>query len=777
MTSHQWSPPYTAWTYIVLGLALAALLGLAWRFARAPAARNGLLLFLRASLLALLVLILLNLVRVTETRLPPRPQEVVYLVDCSRSMALDRPTSRLQLVQQAIAQGQRRLPVNAPRISLYRFGDDLAAASEANDLQATDDSTHLLGALDRLPAHFTDGPPAGVVIFSDGRTAETAGFEDIAAGYRKLGVPLHVFPIGDPVAGDVAMQDVIAPRDAPAGTRVPVRVVVRSRGYTGRRTEVSIRSLSNPQRPPLATLPITLADGQQPHELLINHDPAAGQLAAEVSALDGEAILENNRIPFQIGARQQKIRVLYMEGTLERGGTEYHWLRDALIEDPNMECVAIEPDDQYVNRPTLHRIDDPSRGYPTTREELFSYDVIICSDISRDAFTPEQLEWTRELVHKRGGGFAMVGGYTSFDAGLWQNTVWDGLIPADMGRGPATGNIAGRPGVWNGSFKVKVPPEAERHPIWRIVDDPVKNRQVLDQMPPFSGTNLIRRLKPAATALGYTDQPVGEVGIMPVFSCETYGKGRTFAMSTDTTYAWGTQFEEDWGEPGDNRYFRKFWRNVVSWLAENSGGNNRRLRVETDKVIYRPGQPIQVSARAYDEKSEETGQYRVVARLRPPTPPRNDKAEPPEPLEEATLAARPRDHLYEGGLTTPPLRRLPAPADNPLASLRVLSLDVAAYDGERVVAQTSLDVQVLDDPEEFQDPQPDTQRLEQLARDSGGKVLHNGEELAQLLGSYGSTPGEVVVQKVPLWDHAALWALLLTLLATEWVLRRWWGLA
>jgi uncharacterized membrane protein len=772
MTAPQWSPPYGAWAYVALTVALAVGLLLARRLARSQAARSRLLLLLRAGVLALLLLVFLNFVRVTETRLPPRPQEVVYLVDCSRSMALDRPLSRMQQVRQAIARGQARLPANPPRFSTYRFGAELAAASDPRTLEPTEDATRLLEALDRLPGHFSDGPPAGVVIFSDGRTSETAGFEEVAAGYKRLGVPLHVFAVGDRVAGDVAVQDVIAPRDAPPGTRVPVRVVVRSHGYQGRRAEVRIRSLADPRRRPLAALPITLAEGVQTHELLLEHDPTAGRLVAEVPPLDGEAILENNRLAFQVGARKPKVRVIYMEGT---PNNEYRWIHEALVEDPNIECLSMEVNNQYAARPALYRVNDPSRGYPTTREELFGYDVVICSDISRMAFTQEQLDWTVELVHKRGGGFAMVGGNTSFGAGFWDKTVWDGLIPVDMG---GSSNSPTRGTGWGISFYARVPKEAERHPIWRIVDDPVKNRQVVDRMPPFTGTNLIERLKPAATPLAYTDRAIGQVGVMPAFACETFGKGRTFAMAPDSTKDWGTFFERDWGEGGDNRYFRKFWRNVVTWLAENSPGGSRRLRVETDKVIYRPGQPIQVGARAYDDNLEETSRYRLVARLVPPAARAPGAAPPPTAaLQEAALAPRPGDHLYEGVLATPPLRDVPVPANNPLAGLRLLSLDVAAYDGDRVAARAALEVQVLDNPEEFQDPQPDPARLEQLARDSGGRVLHSGEELAQLLGTYGTAPGEVVVQKVPLWDHAALWALLLALLAAEWVLRRWWGLA
>jgi hypothetical protein len=318
----------------------------------------------------------------------------------------------------------------------------------------------------------------------------------------------------------------------------------------------------------------------------------------------------------------------------------------------------------------------------------------------------------------------------------------------------STSNGPGRGTNWQQGFHIRIPKEVERHPIWRIVEDPVQNRQILARMPQFTGCNLIERLKPAATPLGFTDRPLPGVGIMPAFACESFGKGRTFAMAPDSTKDWGTYFERDWGEGGDNRYFRKFWRNVITWLAENSAGANRRLRLETDKVIYRPGQPIQVRVHAYDEKLEETGRYRLVARLHAPTP---EGAAPPANSEGAVLAPRPTDHVYEGELTTPPLRELPVPADNPLASLRVAALDVAAYDGDRLAAQASLDVQVLDDPEEFQDPQPDAERLEEIARDSGGQVLHSGEELTQLLATYRSSPGEIVVQKVPLWDHAALW--------------------
>src|SRR5205085_183582 len=104
-------------------------------------------------------------------------------------------------------------------------------------------------------------------------------------------------------------------------------------------------------------------------------------------------------------------------------------------------------------------------------------------------------------------------------------------------------------------------------------------------------------------------------------------------------------------------------------------------------------------------------------------------------------------------------------------------LEVAAYDEDRRVAQGFIDVQVLDDPAEFQDPRPDRPFLESLANASGGKVLQTAEDLAQLANNMRITPGEVVVQRAPIWDHAGLWLLLLGLLSVEWVIRRRSGLA
>jgi uncharacterized membrane protein len=466
-------------------------------------------------------------------------------------------------------------------------------------------------------------------------------------------------------------------------------------------------------------------------------------------------------VAFQITPREAKLRVLYMEGSAP---PEYQFIQDALEEDPDIKCVSMYVDNQYVAQPQLHRANDPARGFPTTREELLSYDVVICSDIARSAFTPEQLEWTVELVSKRGGGFVMIGGHTSFGAGGWDQTIWDGIIPIDM-----NGHGEARSPYYDGTFQVVVPPRAADHPIWRIIDDPMQNRQVLARMPFFHGTNLTDRLKPAATTLGLSNGPLPGSGVVTVFSCQSFGRGRTFAMATDSTIAWGTDFEKSWGE-GDNRYFRKFWRNVVRWLTENCDGNNRRLRIETDKIIYRPGQDIQVKASAYDEKLVETDRYRIAARLRAPG---QDESQPFD-TTAVNLAPQLQEMIYVGKLVAP---QAADALENSGSTLHKQVLDVAAYDGDEIVAKANLDLQIIDDPAEFRDPRPDRSLLVQLAQATGGGLIGSAEALSGLLGRHQDASIKTVVVRWPMWDSPLLWLLVLGLLSSEWVIRRIKGLA
>ncbi len=282
-------------------------------------------------------------------------------------------------------------------------------------------------------------------------------------------------------------------------------------------------------------------------------------------------------------------------------------------------------------------------------------------------------------------------------------------------------------------------------------------------MPSFTGTNLISRVKPAATLLGQTNIPLSRIGIMPVFACETYGRGRTFAMSTDSTAAWGYAFESRWGV-GDNRYFRKFWRNVIRWLAENSRASQHRLMVQTDQVIYGQDEPIEIVAEAFDQDLNPTTDYTVTARLVDPETADLDLAT----AETTTLEVKSSLKKYTASI--PPT--LPE-ASNDLASpMQSAVLVVQAWEGTEEVARESIDLQLLRDSKEWLRPQARPDTLRSVAESGGGTLLSSEQELSDLLRSFETSRGEILVHKLPLWDHTLIWTALVGALAIEWTLRR-----
>jgi uncharacterized membrane protein len=752
----EWASPYSFWIYLLLAGGIAVLLAIAYRTATSDRLRTWWLFVPRLLVLGLLLAILLNPVHRSEQRLPEQPGQVHFLVDASRSMALEQPQSRMLQAQQSIATAYQSLSAidNPPRVQMYRFGNQLSSVSNPGELKPTDNTTLLADALEQLPSRFSRDLPRGVVVFSDGMVDDGKRLEEVSRVYRELGVPIHVFPVGDSkVLGDVAIDDLVVPPRVDPGVRAPIRGVVRGTGFEGKRIVLEVRSENNPSLPPLATLPITLSDSPQAFEMLVEAKPEYRELVLQAAPLEGEASTQNNRIPFQLVKSDRILRVLYMEGS---PGNEFTFIRDALIEDKDIECVSMVVDQQYVQRPRLMRVDDSYRGFPTTREELFKFDCVICSDISIGAFTKEQLEWTVELVEKRGGGFAMVGGHTSFGAGGWDQTAWDQLIPVDM-RGGKLGS-----GWVDHRFKVSVPTEELSHPIWKIVDDPEENKLAIRSIPPFLGTNYMQRLKPAATVLAVSADSIPQVGMMPIFACQPYGRGRTFAFAPDSTAAWGSYFETVWGK-GDNRYFRRFWRNVIRWLTENSVGGTKRLLFETDRVIYREGQPIQITAYAYDASLKATTQYDVYSAIK-------SSRQTKSTDEVPAVALRPQSTTYSGTIDRESWNAIHDEAE--ASVIKPVEIELIALEKGKEIARATTRVMVLPDLHELVQPRADKETLENLAKSTGGTSLRSVPELTELLSKLKSIPGEAVVSRQPLWDTTWMWILLVALLSIEWIMRR-----
>lgn len=807
----EWNflPPIPAeWT---LGLFVAALLAWGAMFAvwgkPTLLSMNPVIWSLRLSTLVVLGTIVLNPVRIERTEGRKLRPDLFCLLDSSRSMSLGNETSRWQDARRVLVDAVAGLPTPDMELSLvtFRFGQRLAAlgttagntADTAQEPAADDNDTRLADALRKLTSRFGRQVPAGVVVLSDGRVRDPQAVESLARDYARRGIPIHVYPLGGTArGGDISLVSLVAPQRVRKYSNSEIQVFFRSFGYTGLRTEVRLEALAQEGLPAIsfAPIPVTLTGGPQSVTLSYRSELAPRNLRVSIPLAEDELGHRNNSMDFSVGIDRTKIRVLYLEGgggapRVERRGEEFvvsaghSELQSALTVDEDIECVSMitVAGTSRLRRVATYDAFTGGRGFPTTRAELAAFDVVILSNIARASLTSEQLDWLEGWVANRGGGLALLGGPKAFGQGNWGETPLAPILPVDFSNER-----------WDENAEIVAGPLEEmiRHPVWALVSAREQNESILKAMPAARGLHLGMKAKAGMSILS---APMVNSLREPLLVAGEYGKGRTLAAGFPIASPWAENLMTKWGG-GTTQYYGKFLRNIVYWLSESSGIGRRRLIANVDKQFYRPGETIQLLATAFDESARKITNYSVWGMLEPqqldsetlyapvywPAGLARESGET-SPLmvygEEFELSRDPIDGRYQLPLTLASLLK---------SDHQGLRLELTAYETSDAVGQgvrgtqvdsTSLDVQVLSDPFEQQNPLPNHEFLTRLAAMSGGRVLRSPGEITRIVENLPVTIGPPVIRKEPLWNRWTWWTVVVVLLSAEWLYRRKLGLA
>jgi uncharacterized membrane protein len=790
--------------WVVFPWLAAGLLVLAWARQRSgpPVARSRQvsLWIPRGGALIALVAIGLNPVRVSVTPGNVHRPEVHVLLDASQSMLLGSPESRWQdgtaLLREALDRQQGHANVRIHRFGQRLVSVDADAFQAGGELARPDDAdTNLAAAFRQLAGQLGHEAPAAVVVVSDGRVRDAEKVEEMASLWRRLHVPVHVVPLGRAAeGGDVAIIAAVAPAKARKQAQVEIDVFLRSFGFAGQRVELQLQALDEAGnvRRNLTTLPVTLQDGVQPVTVAFRAEPDTKRLRLHIPPLPRDLSPANNDFPLEIEIDRTKIRVLLLEGSADLrflrarrivGGeleddsdAPYAPFRDALLADPDIQCtVYVVPPGGEPRRVVTKETAYLPSAFLKTAAELLAYDAIVLSNVPRSALSDEILGWVDEWIGKRSGGLLMAGGPQSFGAGGWADTAIERMLPVEF-----LGSED-----WELAPSVLEPTGADLHPVWRLFEDERATRAAIRSLPESLGrTNWVRVKPQSGTLLGA--QRAGKPA--PLLAVGAYGRGRTAALATPLSGSWSPRFTRQWGEGEDNRHFAKFSRNLIYWLTETSAIGRRRLVASTDKRYYRPGESLSISAHTYDEAASRTGRYRVVVMLEPrqltgnglaPCPVKWPTGRPRTPGQSGTLADWGEDiplildpQTKDHSLTLPLVESLAHGAAG-----QAFKLELTAYEGQTQIDSSSLDVQILSDPHEQQNPLPNREFLASLARSTGGREFTDAKELGEALLALPINAGPESVRRTPLWDRAWILGGLVTLLAAEWFWRRWLGLA
>jgi len=771
--------PHWPW---LMAAGIAAAASLFWSYHRAIGRPKGIH---KAGLLALRMLTILL---VTVCLLDPQwvkriehqqPTRIAVLLDTSRSMSVqDMPENRLAAAQAWLR--EELMPVTPANASVACFAFDQsvtplnsnALPSRLSFLNAspTGPATGLSDALEHLLTGSGSEPPVGIVLCSDG--IETMNRDPVAVArlFRRKGIAIHTVTFGTTnEMRDLILENVHIKRAVPNQSATKIMVRIGSVGFGNVTLPLELRH----GHELIAQTEVVLTEGSQQVELEFTPRVKGYQVfEAVLPTLPGEWLTHNNRRPFGLKVADPTIRVIYMEGSpTQARQPEWKYLKDALESDPQIEVKTLyrpqtqgsqsvnTVDSDFQTGEKIYHVQHPIQGFPRTLAELLKYDVVINSDIYKEAFTGDQLANTAKLVDEFGGGFVMIGGNTAFGSGGYHKTVLDRFIPVAMESSDDT--------IYS-VFQMAIPPGALSHPLMALGETFADTKAIwTTKFPRLYGYNRVGRAKPGAVVLGVDPAASSSAGPRIILAAQEIGRGRTMAFASDTTRLWGRDFETIWGERihsgqalselnCDARYYRRFWINAIRWLAAGKVDESSSLvALELAHSVTRPGQAVPATVRVLDPRGAECADAHVQVVL---SLPNRLVSAFPAVYDAAT-------RLYHTQLSPPQT-----------GDFTVLA---TATRGESQLGEDQHLLVCEDTDLEMEKVQARPDVMADIARVSGGEVIRPENHASHALTAlFGNTPPVTVEwRRRSLWDKF-WWLLAITgLVALEWIWRRLKGMA
>jgi hypothetical protein len=258
--------------------------------------------------------------------------------------------------------------------------------------------------------------------------------------------------------------------------------------------------------------------------------------------------------------------------------------------------------------------------------------------------------------------------------------------------------------------------------------------------PRFANYARVARAKPGADVLArhpLDPSPSGDERAI-LLALQRYGRGQSALLASDALWRWKLN------QPSAERGAELFWQNLLAWLGRES---TRGPRFERAPLTAELNRELILRVTGAD-----TG-FAVTASPDPDSPPAGAVAAAPAPLFPVGEESGAR--LYRW---TPPAEgRWVLSARSPLA--------------DTPPARHWLTVAIPPTGENSGLP-PDEARLQALAERTGGAVLTDTPPPAWRAASGPTAPDLLRETLTPLWHHAWIFAILLSLYAAELLLRR-----
>ena len=687
------------------------------------------------------------------------PDAVIVLADRSRSMEVADvanstgvPETRDAALRSLVGEDSSFAQIgDEHRVAWFGFSDGLTPLTKSTEGiveigDATGERSLLSRSIEQALSRSTGRQVSAIVLLTDGRTTD-APDRALIRRLQAEGIVVSSVALGATEAlGDASITGTQAPRRAFSKDLVPVEANIERRGPTKTRpARVELIDISTGLVLDFADLPAvnTTTDGDVPTKetvQLVAKPASTGNAQWEVrvsdrlttdAATEGQPMRDllpaNNQRAIPITIVDRPMRVLYIDGYPR---WEYRYLKNLLQRERTIESSVML---LSADRDFAQEGNTPIARLPRTREEFERFDLIVIGDIPATFFTGEQLSEMRRAVAERGTGLAWIGGSRSTPR-TWHGTLAEEMLPFV---GPYELERLQIP------VNLSPTPLAARLGVLRLADDPKAAfpAELLSTQDGWAQLEWAQRipvqsLKPTSEILAESAQEI-DGGHAPLVIGMRYGAGNVIYVATDEIWRWRNGRGETYPE--------RFWVQLLRSLARPSLGIGR----EDVRIAVEPGRSF----------VGET--VRIEVELPAGAPP-------------AAIALEAIREGYSG--TVVDVSAIPSTGGMFIAAWspeqdgrwkirpRDPSLNARAGDGATL--------EVVRSDQELRNAEADRPLLESLARETGGRVVDPADAMALVRSLPNRSIRTENPIRDPIWNSPLALAILLTLLASEWIIRR-----
>ncbi|MEN6458704.1 MAG: hypothetical protein ABFC63_07215 [Thermoguttaceae bacterium] len=740
-------------SYLLVAVVVLALTGLLWfgpSRQKTPRPHRLMLAMLRAGVIALLAMAMLRPTLV-YTQTHKQAATLLVLADQSRSMSVPDAIggkTRWQALRGALGDAASELERLRRDFELraYTFDSELHEVdAEGGKVRLPEKPTGQQTAIGAAIKDALDREAGkrllGVILLSDGAQRAYAPRDlppqSAVAPLRHLGYRLYAFPFGQSrglgEAQDVAVKDLVVNPSVFVKNELSIHGQVRVDGYVNVAIPVRVLFETSPGKMEVVaeqTVRAT-ADGQVTPITLsyVPLIPGEHKLTLQAAEQPGELATTNNELSTFVNVLKGGLNVLYVEGTLR---VEEKFLRRGLDSSPDIKVdyVRLDPRDR--------------RSRPADFADRFKpgkYDVYILGDVDSTAFTDDELTRLADCVN-RGAGLIMLGGFQTFGPGGYMNSPLSKVLPVGMDRlerqqpdEPVRTDLH-----WPGPLKMRPTAIGTLHFALSLAANRRKNEELWSKLPPLEGANRFHNLAPAAVVLADAGPD------KPLLVAHSFGDGRVMAFAADSTWRWWMR--------GYDAAFKRFWRQIVLWLARKDQSREGAVWVRMTQRRFAPLDRVEFSVGATGPTGEPIADADYQAEVVLP-----DGVRQP-------LALVRQDEQMVGSF-----RDTQAAGD--------YAIDVTATQKDQPLGTARARFLVFRQDLELDNASADAATMESLAAMTNGQCLTPEKDLPELIHKLAADTKQLEVQqetKKSFWDTWSFFVTLVGVLSFEWYLRKRWGL-